>query len=208
MKLGLDPAALDRLKPLLAYPLWQKLAAIAGMVLLMVLGYGYLFWMPVQDRLDELHAAIDEQKRTLERNRAIAEQLELKRNEYQKLVKDLQLTLAMLPKKSQIDELLASVSWAGKDAGLDFSVFEPKEERMHEIYAEVPVSVVVHGTFRQLLSFLKRVGELPRIVDVKHLVIVPDGQGSGLNIEGEIVTYRFVGDRPKPEAGAVRGGRE
>ncbi|RMG91838.1 MAG: pilus assembly protein PilO [Zetaproteobacteria bacterium] len=208
MKLDLDLAALDRLKPLLIYPLWQKAMALSSVVLLLLLGYGFIFWQPVQDQLDELNSAIEEQRQILQKNQVIAEKLELKKKEYQKLVKDLQVTLAMLPKKSQIDELLASVSWAGKDAGLDFSKFEPKEERMHEIYAEVPVSVGMHGTFRQLMSFLKRVGEMPRIADVKHLIIVPDEQGSSLNIEGEVVTYRFISAGGQSEAGTGQGGRE
>ncbi len=51
------------------------------------------------------------------------------------------------------------------------------------------------------MTFLKRVGEMPRIVDVKNLVLAPLGKNSKaasgvgqslLNISGLAVTYRFV----------------
>ncbi len=190
--LSLDFAMLDQLKPLLSYPVWQKLVALAGVALLLVVSYVYFFLLPVEDEIDGLQASIIEQQRILERNQAIADQLPKKKQEYEQLVKDLNVALNMLPRKSQIENLLADVSWAGKDAGLEFSVFQPKEERVREIYAEVPVEISVNGSFRQLLSFLKRVGEMPRIVDVKRLSISPGEKPGMLAVAGSVVTYRFV----------------
>jgi len=66
------------------------------------------------------------------------------------------------------------------------------------IYAEVPVSLDVTGSFRQLLTFLKRVGEMPRIVDVKNLSLAVDSANKGvLKIKGQAVTYRFVQTQKK-----------
>ncbi len=189
---SLDLVMLDQLKPLLFYPAWQKLAGVAGVAVLLIVSYVYFFWLPVEDKIDGLQKSIAEQQQTLERNQAIADQLPKKKQEYEQLVKDLNVALNMLPKKSQIENLLADVSWAGKDAGLEFSVFQPKEERVREIYAEVPVEISVTGSFRQLLSFLKRVGEMPRIVDVKRLSISPGEQPGMLAVAGSVVTYRFV----------------
>ncbi len=191
-ELSLDLAMLDQLKPLLSYPAWQKLAGVAGVAVLLIASYMYFFWLPVEDKIDELQKSIADQQQTLESNQAIADQLPKKKQEYEQLVKDLNVALNMLPKKSQIENLLADVSWAGKDAGLEFSVFQPKEERVREIYAEVPVEISVTGSFRQLLSFLKRVGEMPRIVDVKRLSISPGEQPGMLAVAGSVVTYRFV----------------
>jgi len=204
--LGLDLAMLDQLKPLLSYPAWQKLTALAGVALLLVASYVYFFWLPVGDEIESLQASITEQLQTLERNQAIADQLPKKKQEYEQLVKDLNVALNMLPRKSQIENLLADVSWAGKDAGLEFSVFQPKDERVREIYAEVPVEISVNGSFRQLLSFLKRVGEMPRIVDVKRLSIAPGEEPGMLAVAGSVVTYRFVENgasvknAPRPQA--------
>jgi len=50
----------------------------------------------------------------------------------------------------------------------------------------------VTGTYRQLLSFLKRVGEMPRIVDVKNLTLSQARASGGLTVKGQAVTYRFV----------------
>ncbi|MDX8402354.1 MAG: type 4a pilus biogenesis protein PilO, partial [Mariprofundaceae bacterium] len=96
-------------------------------------------------------------------------------------------------------DLLESVSWAGKDAGLEFSRFQPQGESVKQIYAEVPVALDVSGTYRQLMSFLKRVGEMPRIVSVRNLNIKPQREGGVLRISGQAVTYRFVEGGKKPK---------
>ncbi|MDQ6974517.1 MAG: type 4a pilus biogenesis protein PilO, partial [Mariprofundaceae bacterium] len=99
--------------------------------------------------------------------------------------------LESLPKKSQIPDLLESVTRAGINAGLEFTVFKPRGESVKQIYAEVPVDIVVTGTFRQLLTFLKRVGEMQRIVAIKNLTITA-GKKDLLQVKGNVMTYRFV----------------
>jgi len=105
----------------------------------------------------------------------------------------------MLPKKSQIPDLLENVSWAGKDSGLEFKTFKPGREISKQIYAEVPVAFNISGSFRQLLTFLKRVGEMSRIVDVKNMQLSRGKSAGMLAVKGQAVTYRFV------EAGAKKG---
>ncbi|HXH71827.1 MAG TPA: type 4a pilus biogenesis protein PilO, partial [Mariprofundaceae bacterium] len=57
-------------------------------------------------------------------------------------------------------------------------------------------SLNLSGSYRQLLTFLKRVGEMPRIVDVKNLKLEPAKDGD-LKISGQAVTYRFIESEPK-----------
>jgi len=197
---------LDAGRPLLAYPLRQKVLALVVGVLLLVGLYDSLLWMPLQEDMDTLSEQVEQQRAKLARNQRLASELPEKKREYEQLVRDLRVALNMLPKKSQIDTLLADVSWAGKDAGLEFSTFEPKQEVRRELYAEVPVSISLTGSFRQLLSFLKRVGEMPRIVEVKGLSIKAGPQSQALEVAGQVVTYRFV-EPSKAPPGKARGGR-
>jgi len=112
----------------------------------------------------------------------------------------LKVALNMLPKKSQIPDLLENVSWAGTDSGLEFAMFTPQPERVKQIYAEVPVAVNMTGSYRQLLTFLKRVGEMPRIVSVRDLVVSSKGSTGNLSIKGSVMTYRFVEVKAKRKA--------
>lgn len=193
--MNLDALNLDVLRPILPIPLWQKLAALAAVFVLMIVAYLYLGWMPVQENIESQMSQVEQQRVILKRNQLLARNLPKKREEFAKLEKQLKVALNMLPKKSQIPDLLENVSWAGKDSGLEFSVFTPKPETVKQIYAEVPVDISVTGSFRQLMTFLKRVGEMPRIVAVKQLNLT-QLKNDSLTIKGDVVTYRFVEAAP------------
>jgi len=187
-----DALNLDLLRPLLPLPLWQKLVALIVIVIVIVAGYFFLGWQPLQQDIESQQAQVEQQRIILKKNQRLAKDLPRKRAEFAKLEKQLKVALNMLPKKSQIPDLLESVSWAGKDSGLEFSVFKPKGESPKQIYAEVPVDISVKGTYRQLLTFLKRVGEMPRIVAIKNLNITQSRAGGNLLVKGNVITYRFI----------------
>jgi len=187
-----DALNLDLLRPLLPLPLWQKLVALIVIVIVIVAGYFFLGWQPLQQDIESQQAQVEQQRIILKKNQRLAKDLPRKRAEFAKLEKQLKVALNMLPKKSQIPDLLESVSWAGKDSGLEFSVFKPKGESPKQVYAEVPVDISVKGTYRQLLTFLKRVGEMPRIVAIKNLNITQSKAGGDLLVKGNVITYRFI----------------
>ena len=204
---SLNLSKLEVLRPILPLPLWQKAAALAATFVLLVAAYIYFGWMPMQDEIARVERNVETQQRILARNLKLAKDLPRKRKEYAKLKKQLRVALNMLPKKSQIPDLLEGVTRAGKNAGLEFTVFQPLAEVRKQFYAEVPVNLAVTGTYRQLLSFLKRVGEMPRIVDVKNLTL-SQAQAKGLlTVKGQAVTYRFVEAPKKGKKKRKRGRR-
>jgi len=190
--MNLDMLNLDALRPILPLPLWQKLLGLAAVFILMIVGFLYLDLMPLEENIERMKSQVERERIQLKKNQLLAKDLPKKREEFAKLEKQLTVALNMLPKKSQIPDLLENVSWAGKDSGLDFALFTPKAENVQQIYAEVPVDVSVKGSFRQLMTFLKRVGEMPRIVAVKNLNLVKGKTEDNLTIKGNVVTYRFV----------------
>lgn len=196
---------LDALSPILPHPLWKKMAVLGGIVLFLCALYGYFVWMPLKEEIDQQTRNVKQEQQILERNRVLARELPRKRAEFARLEKELRVALNMLPRASQIPDLLESVSRAGKDSGLEFSVFKPLPEVPKRFYAEVPVDLRITGTYRQLLTFLKRVGEMPRIVDVKDLEIHDSG-GGNLQVKGLAVTYRFIEKGVQSGQLAARGG--
>ena len=191
--MNLDAINLDGLRPLIPLPITVKLAALVAVLLLMCVGYYFLMWTPLQEAIEQERVQVEHQRVLLKRNQRLASNIPKKKEEYKELQKQLKVALNMLPKKSQIPDLLESVTWAGKDSGLHFTSFKPGNEKVQSIYAEVPVSLTVLGTFKQLLTFLKRVGEMPRIVDIKNLSLMASTTNKGLlSISGQAVTYRFV----------------
>ncbi|MDX8395480.1 MAG: type 4a pilus biogenesis protein PilO [Mariprofundaceae bacterium] len=190
--MNLDALNLAALRPILPLPLWQKAAALTAVFILIVVSYIYLGWMPLAEEIELQQAQVEQQRILLKKNQRLASNLPKKKKEFAKLEKQLQVALNMLPKKSQIPDLLENVSWAGKDSGLEFTTFQPRGESVKQIYAEVPNSLNVKGSYRQLLTFLKRVGEMPRIVSVNDLSLSQVKTGGDLSIQGTVTTYRFV----------------
>jgi type IV pilus assembly protein PilO len=204
VKLGsIDLSSLEVLRPILPLPMWQKVVAVAAGFVLIIAAYFYFGWMPVQDQITQQQQQVEQQQLILHRNQLLAKDLPRKRQEYGELEKQLTVALHMLPKKSEIPDLLENVSWAGKDSGLEFHVFKPMGEVSKQFYAEVPVSLDVSGSYGQMLTFLKRVGEMPRIVDVSNLKLGQTQAGAPLTITGMVTTYRFI--EQSENAGGRRG---
>ncbi|MDQ6951068.1 MAG: type 4a pilus biogenesis protein PilO [Mariprofundales bacterium] len=198
MKLDqINLALLDPLRPILPAPMWQKVLGLVVLCIVLPLGgYGGLVWQGMLDEMDTVQQAIRLQRVVLVKNRKLAADLPRKKKEYAKLQQQLRVALNLLPKKAEIPDLLESVSWAGRDAGLEFSAFKPMGERKQGIYAEVPVSLSMAGSYKQMVEFIRQVGELPRIVNVNALSI--RGQGDKLRIQGRATTYRFLEPAKKP----------
>jgi type IV pilus assembly protein PilO len=115
-----------------------------------------------------------------------------------------------LPEKEEIPSLLAGISEAGKDAGLEFLLFQPKGESPKEFYAEIPVDINVSGSYHQVAVFFDKVANLPRIVNIRNIKMSPKNQkGSGTNdltTVCQAVTYKFIESAPKKKP-TRRGGR-
>ncbi|MDQ6960038.1 MAG: type 4a pilus biogenesis protein PilO [Mariprofundaceae bacterium] len=189
---ALNLSQLEMLRPILPFPLWQKaFVLVAGFVLLLA-AYAYLGWMPLQDDIARAQKNVGQQQKILARNLKLANDLPRKKKEFATLEKQLKIALNILPGKAQIPDLLEGVSRSGKDAGLEFSTFKPLAEVDRQFYAEVPVNFSVTGTYRQLVTFLKHVGQMPRIVDVKNLTLATSEAEGQLTVTGQAVTYRFI----------------
>ncbi|OIO71969.1 MAG: pilus assembly protein PilO [Zetaproteobacteria bacterium CG_4_9_14_3_um_filter_49_83] len=202
--MNIEDINVDALRPLLPLPLWQKIAGLSAVVLLIMGLYINFGLKPLLDEITTEESQVQQQKDLLVKNQRLASDLPKKREEFDKLEIQLKAALSMLPKQSQIPDLLESVSRSGVDSGLEFSTFSPKNEKAQPLYAEVPVDVSLTGSFRQFLTFLKRVGELPRIVAVKNVEMSRQGDGAVISVKGNVMTYRFVEQSDKTKVTAKK----
>ncbi|MEJ2689119.1 MAG: type 4a pilus biogenesis protein PilO [Deltaproteobacteria bacterium] len=101
----------------------------------------------------------------------------------------------LLPDKKEIPSLLTNISGLGTSSGLDFLSFKPGGERPKEFYAEIPVSIQVHGQYHNVGHFLDQISKLHRIVTVSNIKMgSPSRQKDEmlLNTSFNLVTYRFI----------------
>jgi len=200
-----DSARLDVLLPVLSLPSWKKVVMLSAAFLLPLIAYIFFDWLPLEDDIGRIQRQVDQQQVIYRKNLQLTRYLPEKKKEFAGLNKQLKVALNMLPRQFQIPDLVEGISRAGRNSGLEFTVFKPAPEERKQFYAEVPVNFVVTGTYRQLLTFLRRVGEIPRIVDVKRLSIRRHGQDGPLEVTGQAVTYRLVEENEKQKN---RGGRK
>lgn len=75
----------------------------------------------------------------------------------------------LLPPEKEVAALLRKVTVAGHQAGVEFLVFEPSTPVPKTFYTEHPVSVKVRGGYHDFGTFLARLANMTRIVNVSDL---------------------------------------
>ncbi len=102
----------------------------------------------------------------------------------------------VLPASAEISKLLQKVYGQAKIVGLEIKRFEPGDETIKKLYAEIPVAIEVRGTYDQIADFFFYVGKMERIVNIKNISIerLSGGAfGTGpLRVTCDAITYRSV----------------
>jgi type IV pilus assembly protein PilO len=162
--------------------------------------------------LSEIQAQVVEKGR-------LAAQKEKYEKEVNALRETLKVALAKLPDQREIPGLLYAVAQAGKDSGIDFLLFEPRQSEMkppeqkpvdkkpadakgtppkqeEKFYDEIPVKVTVTGGFHSTVVFFEKVAKLPRIINIEEITMTEGkdvkGRGRHLTTSCLIKTYMFV----------------
>lgn len=200
------PAFLD---PIVEAPKPQKI--IFGAFVLILLGAGayFLLLSPLQARVTELDARAASVQRELIKSRAIVADLERFRREIAELEQRLAALKERLPTEKETPTLYRSLSTAAVRAGLAVALFQPREPRNKDFYAEIPVTLTAEGTYHQLGEFFESVAKLPRVVNVADLKLSAASLGkSSLRAELTLATYMYrtagapaAPGAPKPPSG-------
>jgi type IV pilus assembly protein PilO len=99
--------------------------------------------------------------------------------------------LKQLPSKSEMDALLTDINQAGLGRGLQFELFKPGAEVATGVFTEQPIVLKVTGNYDDLGKFSSDISQLPRIVTLNDVNIVPDKNGA-LVMDAVAKTYRYL----------------
>ena len=102
--------------------------------------------------------------------------------------------LDRLSATTEIPGLLADISQAGLNAGLEELLFHPMEEERLEFYAELAVNMRLSGDYHRLGRFVSDIAAIPRLVTLHDVHIRPlDGAEPGeLMLDVTAKTYRHL----------------
>lgn len=205
MELGLDKFQGSFAK-VAKLPRSQRIAALALLAASVVGLYVYLFYLPAREMLERLGLQQLELQRRLSEVRSVAANLPAFQARLTELEVELKTALRQLPNSKELPGLLTDISSRGKNAGLEFKAFRPKDEVPREFYAEVPIEIEFNGGFHEIARFFDDVSKLPRIVNVADLRVEIEREtplGTRLLVKGNATTFRFLEQAPPPPAAAA-----
>lgn len=194
MDLGLDrlQGQLDKLGKL---PRAYRMALLPAVVVAVCAVYVYFLYLPARTQLEQVRDQQLQLQRKLQEVRSVAANEEAVKREIEALEKKLAVALRQLPDSKELPVLLTDITSLGKNAGLDFKAFRPRDEIRREFYAEVPIDIEFTGRFHDIALFFDEVSRLPRIVNVGELDMTIKGEDTTdtiLAVEGVASTFRFI----------------
>ncbi|MFC1885483.1 type 4a pilus biogenesis protein PilO, partial [Thermodesulfobacteriota bacterium] len=151
----------------------QRIILFAVVFLLMIGGFFYFSFLPKLKTIDMLGKRYQQLEAELAKVRRNAARLEMFRKKYREAEAKFKLVVRKLPDSAEIPSLLESISQSGQDVGLEFELFQPKNETNKDFYAEIPVAVTVVGGYHSVARFFDRVSRLSRIVNIQNIGMKP-----------------------------------
>lgn len=158
-----------QVEKILKLPTKQKIMILVLFSLLEAAALVWFLYLPKHKELTGLKTELSKLQSEVDEKTRIANNLPKLKAEYEQLNRELDQALTELPNSKEIPSLLTSITALGKNAGLDFLVFRPKAEVPKDFYAEVPVDIVVSGSYYSVANFFAAVANLPRIVNINNV---------------------------------------
>ncbi|MEI7815994.1 MAG: type 4a pilus biogenesis protein PilO [Desulfuromonadales bacterium] len=154
---------------ILKLPTKQKILILVFVSIIEAAALVWFLYLPKHNELNGLKAELDKLQGEITEKTRIANNLPKLQKEYDQLNQELALALTELPNSKEIPSLLTSITTLGKNAGLDFLTFRPKGEAPKDFYADVPVDIIVSGSYFSVANFFAAVANLPRIVNITNV---------------------------------------
>lgn len=180
---------------------WEEPGSWPGLVkafmlllaFVVVLGLGYQFLAKAQIQKLE---TVEREEVTLREDFTAkafeAANLDALREQMQEMQLVFNALVNQLPSDTQVPGLLEDISAIGVSNGLEFNSVELQAEVAQEFYVELPIDILVSGTYHDLGAFVSGIAGLPRIVTLHDFEINPIDDRPGL-MEMRILakTYRY-----------------
>jgi type IV pilus assembly protein PilO len=157
------------IEKVLKLPTKQKILILVIVSVLEAAALVWFLYLPKHNELTGLQTELTKLQGEITEKTRIANNLPKLKIEYDQLNQELAQALTELPNSKEIPSLLTSITTLGKNAGLDFLTFRPKPEVPKDFYADVPVDIVVSGSFFSVANFFAAVANLPRIVNINNV---------------------------------------
>jgi type IV pilus assembly protein PilO len=197
----------DLLERLFAQTLRMRIALYAIVVALVALVYWNWIYSPAATLLAERQSRAEQLEADLAKKTRMVARLDRLRAEVRELDAKLREAIAQLPDQKEIPDLLSTVSSLGRESGLEILLFRQRPENLQDFYAEVPVEMLMRGSYAQVSGFFGKVAKLNRIVNVKDITMkapVVTPEKVTIDTGCTAVTFRFLTEEERARIAAEK----
>ena len=161
-------------------------AAICGGALAAV---WYYYLTPIQVTIEQDTQKVNELRALVAKSEARQKELALMKQQLVELQAQLDAQKKRLPLERETDQIFRSVQAQAELSGLRVSRVTPRPVNPTEVYDEVPYELEVTGTFHNVGTFLDRIRQMDRIVNIGGM------QFQSRASEGDLAFTSSVGAR-------------
>jgi len=161
------------------------------LVVFVYVNYTYVY-QPRTQRIEQLEKDIELTANKIAEGKRIAARLGPLKEEYAELLEKLKFLEVLLPKEKEIPDLLVMIQDTLTEFNVDFTTFTPQNISWEKdrIYGKMPIAMNLSATYFDLIAYLDRIENLPRIIDVKILSLSKAvEEDEKLNISINMFTY-------------------
>jgi type IV pilus assembly protein PilO len=174
-----------------SWPWLVKITAFVSLFLVVVAAGAVFDWQGEWDNLQ----TVKQEEETLRDNYLTKKREAINLDIIKKQLIDTQQSfgalLKQLPSKSEMDALLTDINQAGLGRGLQFEMFKPGPEAATGVFTEQPITIKVTGNYDDIGKFASDISQLPRIVTLNNISVVP-GTGGVLTLDATAKTFRYL----------------
>ena len=172
------------------------LAALVLVVAVVYLGNTYLL-EPKRETIKKVRAEREKLDKDIARLRAAQKRVAMIEKDISQLQVQLDQLKGILPSRKEIPQLLRQVPKIGYYNGITFNIFRPGRVSVGKIYGTLPVSLTFSCTYPQLVSLMRGVTSLERLIKPIQLNIRSKstmGINPMLSVSCTLATYWYTGE--------------
>ena len=173
---------------------WPLVAKLLVWVFIFVLCIGGGWYLRIDQKLTKLDTVQKEEqalRQEFEKKAFKAANLKALRRQMEEIEESFGALLSQLPTDTEVPGLLEDITDKAVANGLEISSIKLLGERETEFYVELPISIMVRGSYHDLAGFVSGIAGLSRIVTLHDYAINGAPNANSLTMSIQAKTYRY-----------------
>lgn len=162
--------------------------------------FSSVYLLPTLDTINKLQNEKKSLKEDIEKANMVVQRYDELKALNEQLQKKMEFLKSLLPRETEVSDVLKKVSEIGLQKGLIVTSWKPKDKIPHssnEVY-EIPVEVGMRGKYHTFGKFFADITKIDRIINIKKMEIKKgDKDPTMLTVNLTAVTYSLIPEEEK-----------